>query len=111
MTKAEVTLAVEPNGNLVCNIVDKGKEVVEWQRIEHERIDVGVPVRLGIEVIDYDQGMIRLTVDGEPAMNEDLVVKNLKKNTRNLILGIYASAPGSRKVQMTADNVKVVIRN
>ena len=99
------------NGSLVYNVVDKGKEGVEWTRIGSERFPAGTPVRLGIEVLDYNEGRIRLSVDGEAVLTEDLVVKKMKKATRDLRLGIFASAPGSRSVNMTADNVRMVITN
>jgi tetratricopeptide (TPR) repeat protein len=111
LTQAEISLALEPNGSLVYNVVDKGKEGVEWTRIGSERFPSGTPVRLGIEVLDYDEGRIRLTVDGEAALPEDLVVKKMKKATRDLRLGVFAAAPGSRSVNMTADNVRMVITN
>jgi tetratricopeptide (TPR) repeat protein len=111
LTKAEVTLALEPNGGLVCNVVDKSQTVLEWVPIEQERIPAGEPVRLGIEVMDYEEGRLRLFVNGEPAMESDLVVKSLRKCSRSLMLGVFAAAPGSRKVTATADNVRVVVRN
>ena len=101
-------LALEPNGGLVYNVVDKGKEDVDWQTIPHERTGTGVAVRLGVEVTDYDEGLVRLTVDGQPVLGEDMQVKNLKKATRDLFVGAFASAPGSRNVNVAVDNVRIV---
>ncbi|MHC4945559.1 MAG: tetratricopeptide repeat protein [Planctomycetota bacterium] len=111
LTKAEVTLALEPNGGMVCKVVDKSQTAMEWVPIELERLPLGEPVRLGIEVIDYDEGRLRLLVNGEPVLDQDVVVKSLKKCSRSLMLGVFTSAPGSRKVHATADNVRVVVRN
>ena len=57
---------------------------------------------------DYEQGKVRLTLDGESALTEDLTVGSLKRCTRPLRLDIFGAAPGSRTVHATADNVRVV---
>ena len=54
--------------------------------------------------------MVRLTLNGEPAL-PDLTLKSLRKANRPLMLGVFASAPGSRKVDAAADNVRIVVQN
>jgi len=110
LTKAEVGLALEPNGSIVYNLVDRNKTLVDWERVERERVAPGETVRLKIEVMDYEQGYIRLALDGESVLDDDLVVGSLKKCSRPVLLGIFGSAPGSRTVHMIADNVRVVKR-
>lgn len=111
LTKAEVSLAVEPNGALVYDVVDKNKNVIAWERIPRAKVDPNTPVRLRIEVVDYDEGRIRLYADDVPLLEADLTIKSLKRCARNLTLGAFCAAAGSRTVDMTADNVRMVIRN
>ncbi|MBU0754128.1 MAG: tetratricopeptide repeat protein, partial [Planctomycetes bacterium] len=111
LTKAEVILALDMNGALVYQVVDKGNVIVEWQELPREKVLPNTPVRLSIEVVDYEEGRLRLYADGEPVLAEDLEVKSLKKGSRSLQLGIFAAAPGSRKVDVTADNARIVVRN
>ena len=111
ITKAEVALGLEANGALRYRVIDRSQTLVDWQRIGSGRLTPGETVRLGFEVIDYDQGQIRLFVDGEPVLAEDLIVKSLKKVTRGLVLGVYGAAPGSRKVHCKIDHARIVVRN
>ncbi|MFH1998871.1 MAG: tetratricopeptide repeat protein [Planctomycetota bacterium] len=111
LTKAEVSVAVEPNGALVYDVVDKNKSTISWERIGQARAEINTPVRLRIELVDYDEGLIRIFADGEPLLEQDLDIKSLKRCARNVTAGIFATAPGSRVVDMTADNVRIVICN
>ncbi len=109
--RVEVTLAVDAGGNLVYNIVDKNDTVVEWERLDHEKIEQDAPVRLGIELVDYENGVVRLTADGNSLLGRELIVKSLRKNTRPLTLGVFAAAAGGRKVQVGLDEVRIVVQN
>ena len=109
--RVEVTLAVDAGGNLVYNIVDKNDTVVEWERLDHEKIEQDAPVRLGIELVDYENGVVRLTADGNSLLGQELIVKSLRKNTRPLTLGVFAAAAGGRKVQVGLDEVRIVVQN
>jgi superkiller protein 3 len=111
LAKGEVILAVEPGGNLVYHVVDQSKERVIWERLDFEKIPPGEPVNLGIEVINHDEGRLRLSVDGEPVLSEDLVVKSFKKISRHLSLGVFGQAPGGRNLNLAVDRVRVVISN
>ena len=104
-------MAVETGGNLVYHVVDQSKERVIWERLDHEKIGPGETVKLGIEVINHDEGRLRLSVDGEPVMSEDLVVKSFKKISRHLSLGVFGQAPGGRNLNLAVDRVRVVISN
>jgi hypothetical protein len=111
LAKGEVLLAVEPNGNLVYNVVDQSKQRVVWERIDFEKIEPGVPVQLGVEVTSHDEGRVRLFVNGEPVLDEDLTMKSLKKTTRSLTVGVFGQAPGGRTLHIAVDRVRVVISN
>jgi len=110
ITKGEICLAVQPDGTLIYNVVDKGFNSVAWEKITHEPIQPGVPFRMGMELIDYERGVFRITLDGQPVLDGNLVVKDFRKNSREVLVGAFSEAPGSRKIAFTMDNARVVVK-
>lgn len=104
---AEIRFGVDHQGRLVYRVVDYGRVVTEWTEIEGMQTESGESVKLGIEVVNYEQGVLRLTADGAPVVGE-LTVKKLKKVTRNLHLGVFGEAAGGRSLVFTCGFARIV---
>ena len=104
---AEVRLGVNSQGRLVFRIVDQGRLVEDWKEIEGQEFPEGEPVKFGIQVVDQQQGLVRLLVNDTPVV-EDLIVKRFKNITRSLSIGVFGQGTGDRNLDFVTRFVRIV---
>jgi tetratricopeptide (TPR) repeat protein len=104
---AEIRLGVNSQGRLVYRVVDQGRLVEDWTEIEGQAFPEDEPIKFGIEVVDHQQGLVRLLVNDTPVV-DNLSVKKYKNITRDLSIGVFGQCVGDRNLAFISRFVRIV---
>lgn len=126
LAQGEVRFGINSQGVLVQRVVDQGRILDDWMEIEGigplwNATEEALPgetgsgtdggsalltVKLGLRVADYETGRIELLVDD--SVVAEVIVKKLRRSTRDLKIGVFGEASGGRLLHFTTDFTRIV---
>jgi len=104
---AEIRLGVNHQGKLLYRLHDQNRLIEDWREIEGYDVALDEPIKLGIEISDYENGRVTLLLNETPVVDE-LIVKKLKKISRNVNFGLFGQAKGGRTIDFKTRFARIV---
>ena len=104
---AEIRLGVNHQGKLLYRLHDQNRLIEDWKEIEGYDVALDEPIKLGIEISDYENGQVTLLLNDTPVVDA-MIVKKLKKISRNVNFGLFGQAKGGRTIDFKTRFARIV---
>ncbi len=104
----EVAVARFPDGTVHLFVREDANSVSQdWVELEGATITKNEPFRFTIERTNYDKGLFDVKL-GDQVIAKDVASGSLKKMKRTVDGGVFVTAGGNKKVNVTVSEVRVV---
>lgn len=104
---AEIRLGVNHQGKVLYRLHDQNRLIEDWKEIEGYDVALDEPIKLGIEISDYENGEVTLLLNETPVVDA-MIVKKLKKISRSVNFGLFGQAKGGRSIDFKTSFARIV---